>query len=404
MDADARRVELELGALTKRISDVARVLPALTAENGPEERQRLIRAVERGEMPVPNYRVSSRRPPHEAWAWLERARTLAGEHPFGDLYVARLDELELELGMLVALGDARRIRPLASRRYGNGAETARLDGHDVPLLAVALGILSSEPDDREERTVPVTDVHGGPSLSGLVRALAERAGLEVSVRVEPRLLAGAATGERVVFLADRAFGVREAFRLATHEVLGHLVAAANARAQPMRLLEVGTAGSLRDQEGMALVLEEHAGFMDGHRRRTIAARYVALHRMHQGASFGDVVWELHDAHGFGAEDAVVLAERTFRGGGVARDGSYLSGWMRVRDALGGGTATVDELRSGRVSLDALPRLREGLQAGLYRPAAFRPSLSYNLVATAGGTSPSTLPPSVATSFTMLELT
>ena len=66
--------------------------------------------------------------------------------------------------------------------------------------------------------------------------LAAGVGLAVEVRVEPRLSAGAATGERTVFIAARRFGRNEARRLAVHEVFGHLLAAANGREQPLRLL------------------------------------------------------------------------------------------------------------------------------------------------------------------------
>ena len=66
------------------------------------------------------------------------------------------------------------------------------------------------------------------------------------MRVEPNLTAGAATGDRTVYLADRRFGPREALRLAVHEVLGHLTSAANGRVQPLRIMEWGTGFSFAD--------------------------------------------------------------------------------------------------------------------------------------------------------------
>lgn len=194
-------------------------------------------------------------------------------------------------------------------------------------------------------------------MAGALRVAIEAAGLEVDVRVEPRLGAGAAAGDRTVFVASRAFGRHECVRLVAHEVLGHAVAAANGATHPLRIVELGTAGSFADQEGVAIALEEEAGALDAFRWRVLAARVVATDRMHAGASFGETALSLHRDHGLPADLAVVTAERAYRGGGVARDAGYLAGYLRVRAALDRGDATLDELRMGRVSLASLEALR-----------------------------------------------
>lgn len=396
--------QLRLDRLLARLSEVARLLPALTAHNGHEERRRLVACVERGDMAVPRWEPSRRRLPPETWRWLEEARALAPASPASRTYLDRLDELELDLCMIEALGDARRVRPLAARRFGTGSSTVPTADGELRVARVAAHILETVELSYEPHILPASGLLGEPSLAELVRLVAARAGLEVEVRVEPRLVASAATGERVVFIADRWFGAREALRLAVHEVLGHLVAAANGRAQPLRILELGTAGSFGDQEGVALWLEEQAGVLDGLRLKTLAARVHATDQMHAGAHFGEVARELVRDHGFCAADAVAVAERAWRGGGVARDVGYLRGWLRVRAALESGDATLDELRSGRVGLADLPTLRALEDMGLFRPAVYRPSLAYSLAATDGGTSLLTSPPSVAASFTRFELT
>jgi hypothetical protein len=235
------------------------------------------------------------------------------------------------------------------------------------------------------------------------------------VRIEPRLASLAATGERTVFLADRSFSEREARRLVAHEVFGHLVVAANARAQPLRLLQVGVAGAFADQEGFALYLEEALGLMSRDRLRTLSARVIATDWLYAGASFGDTATALHRDYGFGPEAAVMVAERTYRGGGVARDAGYLAGYLRVRAALLGspaqarastsaGRVTIDDLRRGRVSLAQLGALRELERLGWVVPAVYRPSLALSRRLTVGGTSADTSPPSEAASLTMFELT
>ena len=396
--------QLHLDRLLGRLAEVARLLPALTAQNGHEERRRLIACLERGEVAEPRFEPSRRRLPAETWRWLEEARRLAPHSIAADLYLARLEELELDLLMIESLGDGRRVRPLAARRFGTGESTVPTSDGSLRVARVAAHVLSTVTVSYEPRVLPASSLPGEPSLAELMRRVAARAGLEVEVRVEPRLVASAATGERVVFIAERSFGAREALRLAVHEVLGHLVAAANGRAQPLRVLELGTAGSFGDQEGVALWLEEQAGVMDGLRLATLAARVLATDRMHSGARFGDTTRELMREHGFSAADAVAITERAFRGGGVARDVGYLRGWLRVRAALESGDAALDELRSGRVGLADLPTLRLLDDAGLWRQPAYRPSLAYSLAATDGGTSLLTSPPRVAASFTRFELT
>lgn len=394
----------EADALMKRVADVARLLPALTAENADTERSRMVRELELGEVPVPRWNHSRRRVEGGVWRMLERARETVGGMLVEKLYLARLEELELELAMIEALGDPKRVRPLAARRFGTGRTPVRLAGEVVPLGRIAGVLLGSLPHREEPRSIPPCDEPGRPSLASLMLTVARSAGLRIEIRVEPRLSAGAATGDRTIFLADRSFGQRESIRFAVHEVLGHAVAAANARDQPIRLFEVGTAGSFSAQEGMCLCLEEQAGVLDAYRLRIIAARVVATDRMHHGAPFGETARWLHRDLGFSAPDAVGIAERAYRGGGVARDAGYLDGWLRVRAAFADGKTNLDAMRVGRVDLDAACALPELTEAGLARPPRYRPSLARSLLATPGGTSFETSPPSVAASFTMLEET
>ena len=369
----SRRIQRELDARLRRIGAVARMLPALTARHGRAERLRLVHALESGQRMEPQLRAEPQRVPRSVWHDLDEARVLAPQSPGGELYLARLDELELELTLMEVLGDPRRVRPMAVRLWGTGDREVVYQGERAPLADVARTILATIQGEREEATLPASS-EGGPSVGGLMRAVARRAGLSIDVKVEPRLVANAAAGERTLFLAERRFGEKEARRLAAHEILGHLIAAANGRAQPIALLTVGTADSFTDQEGLALALEELAGLMDAQRIRTLAARVLVTDRMHAGAGFEPTVRSLVDELGFTPIEAVALGERAWRGGGVARDAAYLYGWLRVRDELAEGRVSIDELRMGRVALDAVPGLRRLLAEGLLRPPPFRPPL------------------------------
>jgi uncharacterized protein (TIGR02421 family) len=382
-----------------------RILPALTADNAESERARMIEQLERGAMPAPRWQLVPQRVPTSAFRLLDALRAEAEALPAAALFSAKLDELELDLLLLDALGKPRLVRPLAARRYGTGQTLAPTDKGPLPLSRCARIILDRVAAYSEPRELAAA---GEPeSLGTLVQQLASAVGLEVRVRVEPRLSAGAATGERTVFIASRRFGRNEARRLAVHEVLGHLLVAANAREQPLRLLQWGTAGSFIDQEGLALYMEEVSGVLDEARLRTLAGRVLAADAMHAGASFAETARKLYRDEQFSAPEAIAIAERAYRGGGVARDVGYLLGWLRVHDALAARTASIEELSAGRVGLQALPALRALGREGYLRGPAFRPgclNLARSLFSTSSGTTPLRSPPSDAASLIRLELT
>lgn len=394
MDA-ALRTQLELDACLKRVSRAARVLPGLTAKHGPKERTRLASALERGDIDAlrPKFSSESQTIKRAVWHDLEEARRLSHDALAGQLYRDRLDELELELMLIEALGHPKRVRPLAARRFGDGGE----------LFEAARRILDI-PQGDSETTSELVPAQGPRSLESILRSVAKAAGIDIKVQVEPKLVSSAAAGERTVFIAPRPIRAREAHRLAVHEVLGHLIAAANGRAQKLALFRVGTATAFADQEGLALHLEAESGLMDARRIRTIAARVWVTKEMHRGASFRNVVLTLYGELGFSAADSVTLGERAFRGGGIARDASYLRGWRRVRRSIRSGEGSLDELRCGRVSARDMLTLRALREGGLACAPTYQPSLSRSLAATGWGTSSWTSPPSLAASLMILDET
>ncbi len=397
--------QAHLDVLLKRIAREARLLPAMTASNGVAERARLVELIAHRRPARPEWKEPRAQVEPSIWRLLDQARGAARDARAGGLYLAKLDELELELSMIDSLGTPRLIRPLAARRFGTGEARVPVGSGELRLSSVAARMLEELEDEREERVIPARLQHdGSPSLEGIMRAVGQAAGLEIEVKVDPRLVANAAAGDRTVFLADRHFGRRESLRLAVHEILGHLVAAANGRAQPLGIFAVGTAGSFATQEGLAIFLEEQAGALDGHRLRTLAARVLATDAMHEGAEFEEVALLFVVEHGFTVADAVTLAERAFRGGGAARDVVYLRGWLEVRAAVASGRASVEELRAGKLGWADLPAFRRLKVAGLARDGVYRPSFSRSLEATGVGTSLETSPPSLVTSLQRLLAT
>ena len=357
--ADDPSNHVELDQLLVGLARRARLLPALVPDNVVSERARLLAALEKSQPVEPRW-LFSRHPPSRAlFEALEGARSRASVLPrwISDAYLERLEELEIDLHILGALADPhgnKRARALGKRRFGTGRDRV----HGERLSDTAERWLGEIGEVHEEpRTVPA---EGPGSLAAAMREVASAAKLSLDVKVEPRLAAGAATGDRTIFLADRSFGVRESRRLIAHEILGHAVAAENGRAWPLAIFSAGSADGFADQEGLALVLEEDAGVFDPERRRTLALRVLACDWVHDGAGFVDIARRLRTSHGLSAPAALAIAERACRGGGVARDVAYLRGYLRVRSAIDGGLS-LDALRAGRISVGLarqLPRFAE----------------------------------------------
>lgn len=396
------RLQAELDVELRRLHDTARLLVGSTTHSDPRERHRLIASVTRGEHAKPRWTWRPVEVDRAVWQYLARARQIAENTDAAELYLPRLEELETELMLLESLGRTKQVRPMAARLFGTGGERV-FENEATTALDAAHEILGEPPASEEAKSVPAASVEG-LNLRDLMLAYAKHVGLHIAVRVDPHLIANAAVGERTVFIADRRFGAHEAQRLATHEVYGHLVSVFNGRTQLWGIFAVGTAGSYGDQEGVAILLEELAGLLGTNRRRTLAGRLLATYAMHAGVSFGDAARTLVKEHGFTPAESVVLCERAFRAGGVARDAVYLTSWLRVRRAVNQGATSLAELQLGKVSLASLPEVRRLASEGRVGRPTYLSNLARSRGWTEAGTSSATSPPSLATSLTSVDAT
>ena len=396
------RLQAELDVLLRRVHRQARLLFGATTRSDPSERQRLVGVLANGGHARPNWVWKPVSVDRAVWHALSRAKELAEHSIARDLYLSRLDEIDTELLLCECLGQPKLVRPMAARLFGTGAETA-FDDVDFTLVDVAHEILARTSPEAEELNVPPVSDHGR-SVQAIMLSRARRVGLQIAVRVDPGLIASAAVGERTVFIADRLFGEREADRLAVHEVYGHLVSAFNGRTQVLGILAIGTAGSYATQEGVAIHLEERAGLLDPSRRRTLAARLLVTQAMHSGASFGEVAKSLVREHGFHPSEAIALCERSFRGGGVARDAVYLRSWLQVRRGVSEGVTSLSELQLGKVALRDVEDLRRLAVDRRVGGPVYLSNFARSFGSTGAGTSSAMSPPSLATSFTRFDAT
>ncbi len=354
-DALARELR-PASTLLESAARQVRLLGAATPLNLVEERRRLATALACDAPARPRWRYASCDLAALRGDLARLVRLLDGRsEALARLTCERAEELELECALSAAVG-TRAFAPLARRRFVPEPEAD-------PGLVFARRAIGTAAAARPVGPSLATDDPSPGSLASRMRAELGARRLPFSVRVVRGLSALAATGERhVLVAAGRRTSGADVERTVLHEIGGHVVPRVRARSAPLALFRFGSARGTDDQEGYALTLEERGGFLDAARARELAARRLVVDHALRGASYEDAARALLHDHGFGAEDAARIAERTYRGGqgeglGLARDRAYLEAWLRVREALSTTPALEDVLSLGQVSLDAARTLQ-----------------------------------------------
>jgi hypothetical protein len=284
---------------------------------------------------------------------LERlADRLDREGELGALYAARAREISLEARIAEALGTPR-VVGLAKQRFGPR------DAFDVDADVVASGWLEEPRAPGDDGPRVRSDDEADPrSLVSRMRGEIGLRKLPIRVIVAKDLGALAAAGDGLVLVAaGRSLGEPDVERTVCHEIEGHLVPGLRGKQQPLGVFVFGTARGSDDQEGWALTSEERHGHLRAARRRELAFRHIAAREVQSGAGFVDVTERLLRC-GASVDDAVRIAARSARGGGLAREAVYLGAWLRVRAALAEAPELELTLTSGRVSVEAARLFRE----------------------------------------------
>ncbi|HVJ91620.1 MAG TPA: tyrosine/phenylalanine carboxypeptidase domain-containing protein [Labilithrix sp.] len=334
-----------------------RLLGSVVPKNAAQERARLVATFEAGGVTTPRW--SYVRSDHNALrkALARAAQRLEAEgHPVGLLYAERARELEIEAalaseagtGVLGALARAR-FRSTNPAKAGEATILARkwiAEGHDA---------VASAPGDE----LIMSDAPVPGSLLTRMREEVSRLGLPFAVVVQPSLAALAATGERhILVAAGRGCTSDDVERTVMHEIEAHAIPRTRASRARLGIFHVGTARGIDDQEGFALVLEERMGYLGPKRKRELASRHLAVEAMDGGARFSDNVYALVREHGLTVRDAVLVAERAYRGGdgvtpGLGRERIYLEAFIRVGEHLARKATDEGILTSGQISLEAI---------------------------------------------------
>lgn len=335
-----------------------RLLGSVVPRNAAQERLRLVETFESGGSGTPRW--SYARSDHAALrkALARAAQRLEAEpHPIAHLYAERARELEIEAalaseagtGVLGALARAR-FRSVNPAKAGEATILARKwikEGHDAP--------------PKDETAPPiVSDASSPDSLLSRMREEVGRLKLPFAVVVQPSLAALAATGERHILVAAGRPCTREDIeRTVMHEIEAHAIPRTRAAQARLAIFQIATARGVDDQEGLALVLEERHNYLGPKRKRELAARHLAVEAMDGGARFNENVHALVKEHGLSAREAVLVAERAYRGGdgmtpGLGRERIYLESFIRVGEHLAKRATDEGIMTSGQISVDAIP--------------------------------------------------
>jgi hypothetical protein len=344
--------------LVAHASREVQLLAALTPVEVLGERARLVAELRAGRSATPRWTYV--RKPHDdlrrALGAAEQALVAAPPRTIERLYLDRVRELSLEAALCDAAGTCELPR-LARERFAPA---------EPPVARAASALCAAwlaEPALPPSGEPIVSDAPDPRSLLSRMRAAVGDRKLPFAVVTRAALASLAATGDRVILVAPgRPVHDEDAARTVVHEVEGHALPRAHALAAPMAILRWGTARGGDDQEGRALVMEERAGLLGPRRRRQLAARHWAVQAMLDRASFVDVVRGLAGRHDVDVADAVIVAERAFRGGdgmraGLGRERVYLEGFVRVRAHLAEHPEDDDILARGQIALSAAADVR-----------------------------------------------
>jgi hypothetical protein len=334
----------------KQCETATALLDRVRPLNLPAERARLTAGYSAGRRPPPELAYAPRPDLTEVRRTLDEAcLSFDAREVEQALLLERAGELRLEAELAEQLGQAD-FKALAARRFPlpdddlRLRQLARAELEPRPLPATLSEPTHLSDDDRDPLSL----------LSQISRRVfAQR--LPVRIEVDAGLVALAAVADGLVRVRSGMLltaGVGR--RIALHEVEGHLLPRQAAAALGGVFL-AGSANTSETEEGRALLLEERAGLLDAARKTELCRRYLAAASVRDGAEFWETCQLLHEA-GAHVSDAVELACRVHRGGGLGRELVYLSGFEGVKAALSVEPWLERVLASGRVSLDAARRL------------------------------------------------
>lgn len=328
------------------------LLDAFAPLNFEAERTRIEGLLARSAVSLPRfeYRRERQRAVQLALRQIASARellALAGDkHLLSVLLSERADELHVESRLVAARG-TEQVSALGAERYvfsereiACGAELAET------WFEEALSLLEAEQSTTKERV----------TLASVLVNRSRRAGYSFRI-VEREMPSIAAVGGDCLYVRKNAsVAPHIAERVWVHEVGAHLLPRLSAKqlGPPFR---VGSASSNEDEEGRAILFEERSGLLGSARKLELSLRFkIALAARSSTSQASTLAHELVKRGAAPPQVAEALC-RASRGGGLAREVSYLAGFLRVKEALEQEPKIEVWMGRGRISVSAARRLQ-----------------------------------------------
>lgn len=205
------------------------------------------------------------------------------------------------------------------------------------------------------------------AIKSYLTEFADHQGYQYQLQIDDNMIAKVlVSGTTVKINSTAEITKTEAMALAHHELGVHLVTTLNARAQPLRILSLGSPVNTMTQEGMAILSEYLAGFMTVKRLKTLALRVLAVESLIKVKSFRRTFMLLKEGYLLDDDTAFTITARVYRGGGLTKDYLYLQGFHQMLNAQE--TATnFTHLLTGKTSLAHLPIISRLINKGILIP-------------------------------------
>jgi len=194
-----------------------------------------------------------------------------------------------------------------------------------------------------------------------------------NLKVDDNMIANAlVSGTTIKVNKNAKLSMSDTNALAQHEIGVHLVTTLNARAQPLRILEIGNPLNTMTQEGLAILSEYLSDNLTIKRLKVLALRVVAVESMIKEKSFRRTFLLLKEEYGASNDLAFAVCARIYRGGGFVKDYLYLQGFHKMLNAYES-EANFSLLFAGKTSLKYLPQISRLIDKGyLCRPQQVSP--------------------------------
>lgn len=271
---------------------------------------------------------------------------------WGQHLAQRARELEREAQLVEHIG-SKGFRERAAAHYCYSADILKqADELAATWMAVPQHLPKSDEVFSDDMTNPLC-------LVRQIKVRLEECGVGFPIRLSRQLAAVATVDNDSIWVRPgELLRIKDALRIAIHEVDGHAVRRAAVKMTGGRISVAGFANGEADEEGRALLLEVTRGLSDGHRRRELAVRHNAARACQMGVCFHELVEGLL-SQDLGIYSALALALRIWRGGGLAREVIYLQGYCAYERAFAELPVIEEWMPRGRYSVAVARSLATG---------------------------------------------